>query len=62
VFALPVIPEYPPILQERKLQLLTFDGDKEREWVLDSVIRYIKVRVSAVCLVHFAICMHLELV
>mmetsp|Transcript_18911 Transcript_18911/g.49275 ORF Transcript_18911/g.49275 Transcript_18911/m.49275 type:complete len:1222 (+) Transcript_18911:159-3824(+) len=31
------------LCQERKLQLLTFDGDKEREWVLDSVIRYIKV-------------------
>ncbi len=30
--------------QERKLQLYGFDGVKEREWVLDSVIRYIKVR------------------
>jgi hypothetical protein len=29
--------------QERKLQLYSFDGVKEREWVLDSVIRYIKV-------------------
>jgi len=28
---------------ERKLQLLNFKGDKEREWVLDAVIRYIKV-------------------
>ena len=32
-----------PPLQERKLQLYGFDGIKEREWVLDSVIRYIKV-------------------
>ncbi len=31
-------------LQEKKLQLYSFDGVKEREWVLDSVIRYIKVR------------------
>ncbi len=29
--------------QEKKLQLYNFDGVKEREWVLDSVIRYIKV-------------------
>lgn len=29
--------------QEKKLQLYSFDGVKEREWVLDSVIRYIKV-------------------
>ena len=28
---------------ERKLQLLNFAGDTEREWVLDAVIRYIKV-------------------
>eukprot|EP00967_Tisochrysis_lutea_P006904 scaffold8272_cov20-Tisochrysis_lutea.AAC.1 len=34
-------------MSERKLQLLTFDGDKEREWVLDSVIRYIKTGVDA---------------
>ena len=31
------------IIQERKLQLYGFDGCKEREWVLDSMIRYIKV-------------------
>lgn len=31
------------LCQERKLQLYTFDGLKEREWVLESVIRYIKV-------------------
>ena len=31
------------LCQERKLQLYGFDGTKEREWVLDSVIRYIKV-------------------
>lgn len=30
-------------MQERKLQLYTFDGNKEREWVLEAVIRYIKV-------------------
>lgn len=28
---------------ERKLQLFDFSGNKEREWVLESVIRYIKV-------------------
>lgn len=28
---------------ERKLQLLAFNGDREREWTLDSSIRYIKV-------------------
>ena len=26
-------------LQERKLQLYSFDGVKQREWVMDSVIR-----------------------
>lgn len=31
------------LCQERKLQLYDFDGVKEREWVLESVIRYIKV-------------------
>lgn len=32
------------LCQEKKLQLYSFEGVKEREWVLDSVIRYIKVR------------------
>eukprot|EP00854_Cymbomonas_tetramitiformis_P014886 gene14886-17599_t len=31
------------LCQEKKLQLYSFDGVKEREWVLESVIRYIKV-------------------
>ncbi|KAJ1472731.1 intraflagellar transport 122 [Baffinella frigidus] len=31
------------LCQEKKLQLLDFQGVKEREWVLDAVIRYIKV-------------------
>jgi len=31
------------LCQEKKLQLLDFHGTKEREWVLDAVIRYIKV-------------------
>jgi len=31
------------LCQEKKLQLYSFDGHKEREWVLESVIRYIKV-------------------
>eukprot|EP00899_Mesostigma_viride_P007013 jgi/Mesvir1/16312/Mv12764-RA.1 len=31
------------LCQEKKLQLYNFAGDKEREWVLESVIRYIKV-------------------
>eukprot|EP00873_Tetraselmis_striata_P015075 jgi/Tetstr1/435339/TSEL_024257.t1 len=31
------------LCQERKLQLYAFDGVKEREWVLDAIIRYIKV-------------------
>lgn len=30
-------------LQEKRLQSMTFDGVKEREWVMDSPIRYIKV-------------------
>jgi intraflagellar transport protein 122 len=28
--------------QEKKLQLYSFEGVKEREWVMESVIRYIK--------------------
>ncbi|KAJ3403303.1 hypothetical protein HDV05_007909, partial [Chytridiales sp. JEL 0842] len=28
---------------EKKLQMYNFQGDKEREWVLDALIRYIKV-------------------
>lgn len=31
------------LCQEKKLQLFNFSGTKEREWVLESVIRYIKV-------------------
>jgi len=31
------------LCQERKLQLFNFSGRKEREWVMESVIRYIKV-------------------
>jgi intraflagellar transport protein 122 len=31
------------LCQERKLQLYDFGGRKEREWVLDAVIRYIKM-------------------
>jgi intraflagellar transport protein 122 len=31
------------LCQEKKLQLYNFSGQKEREWVLESVIRYIKV-------------------
>lgn len=30
-------------LQEKKLQSLTFAGQKEREWLMDSPIRYIKL-------------------
>ena len=37
-------------VQEKKLQLYSFEGVKEREWVLDSVIRYIKVCVTDVCM------------
>lgn len=33
------------LCQERKLQLYGFDGIKEREWVLESIIRYIKVNM-----------------
>lgn len=37
---------------EKKLQLFNFSGKKEREWVLEAVIRYIKVRCGrTVCLV-----------
>eukprot|EP00051_Salpingoeca_urceolata_P027998 m.484376 g.484376 ORF g.484376 m.484376 type:complete len:1206 (+) comp23337_c0_seq1:143-3760(+) len=31
------------LCQERRLQSFSFDGTKEKEWVLDSLIRYIKV-------------------
>lgn len=31
------------LLQEKRLQCLNFSGQKEREWQLDSLIRYIKV-------------------
>nr|CAD7412925.1 unnamed protein product [Timema cristinae] len=31
------------LCQERRLQCLTFNGIKEREWVMESAIRYIKV-------------------
>eukprot|EP00735_Rhodelphis_limneticus_P013896 TRINITY_DN7858_c0_g1::TRINITY_DN7858_c0_g1_i1::g.23657::m.23657 TRINITY_DN7858_c0_g1::TRINITY_DN7858_c0_g1_i1::g.23657 ORF type:complete len:1206 (-),score=375.70,sp/A8WGF4/IF122_XENTR/55.15/0.0,WD40/PF00400.27/1e+02,WD40/PF00400.27/1.8e-10,WD40/PF00400.27/5.9e+02,WD40/PF00400.27/14,WD40/PF00400.27/0.33,WD40/PF00400.27/13,WD40/PF00400.27/0.039,WD40/PF00400.27/1.9e+02,Coatomer_WDAD/PF04053.9/43,Coatomer_WDAD/PF04053.9/56,Coatomer_WDAD/PF04053.9/70,Coatomer_WDAD/PF04053.9/0.32,Coatomer_WDAD/PF040 len=31
------------LCQEKKLQLYNFEGHKEREWILESVIRYIKV-------------------
>lgn len=31
------------LCQEKKLQLYDFDGNKEREWVMEAVIRYIKV-------------------
>nr|CAD7413784.1 unnamed protein product [Timema poppensis] len=31
------------LCQERRLQCLTFNGVKEREWVMESAIRYIKV-------------------
>lgn len=29
--------------QEKRLQCLSFQGTKEREWVMESLIRYIKV-------------------
>ncbi|KAG0630495.1 hypothetical protein M758_1G182500 [Ceratodon purpureus] len=35
--------EHITLCQETKLQLLSFDGIKEREWLLESTIRYIKV-------------------
>ena len=38
-----VTAEHVILCQEKRLQLLAFDGTREREWVLDSAIRYIKV-------------------
>lgn len=32
-----------PSLQEKRLQCLSFTGVKEKEWVMESLIRYIKV-------------------
>ncbi|KAJ9521796.1 hypothetical protein QJQ45_024656 [Haematococcus lacustris] len=34
------------LCQEKKLQLYAFEGAREREWVLESVIRYIKVPLT----------------
>lgn len=31
------------LCKERRIQLYNFEGDKEREWVMEAVIRYIKV-------------------
>lgn len=31
------------VLQEKRLQLFDFEGTLVREWVMDAVIRYIKV-------------------
>lgn len=47
---------------EKKLQLFNFSGKKEREWVLEAVIRYIKVPALfeyvcvCVCLVCVCLC------
>lgn len=35
--------------QETKLQLFSLDGIKKREWLLESIIRYIKVHFSDIC-------------
>lgn len=32
-----------PSLQEKRLQCLSFTGVKEKEWMMESLIRYIKV-------------------
>lgn len=36
------------LCQEFRLQLYSFEGDKLREWILEAVIRYIKVRLYRV--------------
>lgn len=38
-----VCTEHLVLCQEKRLQCLTFEGIKEREWVMESPIRYIKV-------------------
>ena len=32
------------LCQEKRLQCLNFKGNREREWIMESLIRYIKVR------------------
>jgi intraflagellar transport protein 122 len=41
-----VASQYLILCLERKLQLFSFSGKKEREWVLEAVIRYIKVLIA----------------
>ena len=38
-----VTSQHVTLCMEKRLQLLSLDGDTEREWVFDAVIRYIKV-------------------
>lgn len=44
--SLPRNPSLPP-WQDKKLSAYDFEGVKQREWTMDAVIRYIKVRFAA---------------
>ena len=46
------------LCMEKKLQLFNFKGDKEREWVLDAIIRYESCCAHACMYVCMCVCMY----